>query len=625
MLKRKKANIKKMVKVKKKKEKPSYNLWQNSAFMISFAWKKQKSVIWLCIAVCIVRVLSRVLQLFLAPTILKRVELKSSFQEMIMTIVFFSLGLMLCYGLISYISTNTLFGRVRVRSSLTNMIHTKLCMTSYPNTEDSKVLKKLDKAQMAVNGNNQATEAIWDTLTNVIHDIICLLICFTLLTALNPLLMLMSLATTASSYFINKKINEWGYQHREEEAEYSKRMNYIVKESDNISLAKDIRIFGMRPWLEEIFQKTMRLYQAFVLRGEKIYIWTNIIDLTFTFFRNGVIYAYLIGLTIRQALPASEFLLYFSAINDFTARVGYVLWNFGHLHKQSLDICNLREFLEISEPFLFEKGKPLKPVQDGKYEICLENVSFQYPEAEENTINNINLTIHVGEKLAIVGLNGAGKTTLVKLICGFYDPTKGRVLLNGVDIREYNRRDYYLHFAAVFQQFSMMEAPIEVNIAQETLTIDKQKVSICLEKSGLTNKIHTLTSGIKTPIGKKVFEEGIELSGGETQRLMLSRALYKDAPIIVLDEPTAALDPIAESDMYLKYSDFTSGRTSVYISHRLASTRFCDRIIYLENGRIAEEGTHSGLLSKKGKYAELFQIQSKYYREGVEKAKDEEQ
>ena len=242
--------------------------------------------------------------------------------------------------------------------------------------------------------------------------------------------------------------------------------------------------------------------------------------------------------------------------------------------------------------------------------------SFRYPGTDKDTLTNINLTLHPGEKLAVVGLNGAGKTTLIKLICGFLDPTEGRVLLDGKDIRDYNRADYYTMFSAVFQSFSLLAGTIATNIAQNDVGIDMERVKECVEKAGLRKKIESLPEGYETYLNREVYEGAILLSGGETQRLMLARALYKNAPFIVLDEPTAALDPIAESDMYQKYNELTNGRSSIYISHRLASTRFCDRIIMIDNGEIIEEGTHSELLKLGGKYAGLFEVQSKYYKEG---------
>lgn len=251
-------------------------------------------------------------------------------------------------------------------------------------------------------------------------------------------------------------------------------------------------------------------------------------------------------------------------------------------------------------------------------ELELRDVSFRYPGAEKDVLSHINLTIAPGEKLAIVGLNGAGKTTLVKLLCGFYDPTGGEVRLNGRNIRPFNRPAYYALLGAVYQNFSLVPASIAQNVAQDLEGFDRARVQNCLERAGLGAKIRALPHGMDTHLVKEVYEDAEELSGGELQRLMLARALYKDAPILVLDEPTAALDPIAESDIYQKYREMTVGRTSIYISHRLASTRFCDRILLLADGKIAEEGTHEALMAKGGEYARLFEIQSRYYREGGE-------
>ena len=246
-------------------------------------------------------------------------------------------------------------------------------------------------------------------------------------------------------------------------------------------------------------------------------------------------------------------------------------------------------------------------------------MSFCYNGAEENTLENINLNIKAGEKLAVVGLNGAGKTTLVKLLCGFYDPTEGEILLNGVDIREYNRVQYYNLFTAVFQDFNILPLSIAENISQlPDGEFNTDKIADCLELADLAGKINSLPNGAASLLEKYVNDDAVQFSGGEMQKLMLARALYKDSPVMILDEPTAALDPIAEDKLYNRYNELSAGKTSVYISHRLASTRFCDRIIFIDNKKIAEIGTHDELLKSGGKYADLFEIQSKYYREGIE-------
>ena len=231
----------------------------------------------------------------------------------------------------------------------------------------------------------------------------------------------------------------------------------------------------------------------------------------------------------------------------------------------------------------------------------------------------MNLTVRAGEKLAVVGLNGTGKTTLVRLLAGLLDPTEGRVLLNGRDIREFDRREYYALFSAVFQDFSVLNATVAENVAQcPDVEADRVRVRRCLALAGLAEKIAALPKGLDTPVGREVYEGGALFSGGETQRLILARALYKDGPFLLLDEPTAALDPLAEDDIYKKYNAMTEGKTALFVSHRLASTRFCDRILFVADGGIAEAGTHEELLKRSGRYKELFDIQSRYYREGVE-------
>lgn len=611
-------NQKKIKSKKEKLAKPKYNLFQNSFFMISLAWKKQKSVIFLCLILAVLFVASNLVGLFIAPTVLGAIQSAVPLNELITLILMFAAALIIVNAAISYFSTNTLFGRIEIRLELVRSIHEKYMITSYPNTENDEVKKKLDKATMSVSSNQQATEAIWNTLTELLKNIIGFCIYLFLLISMNPIVIAIVVITTIAGFFINKYINNWGYRHRDEEAEYSLKMNYVSEKAGDYTAAKDIRIFGMRKWLEDIYKSSYRLYHSFIVRGERVYIWANIVDIILTFLRNGFAYIFLINMVINDGLSASQFLLYFSAIGGFTAWIGGIFTEFSTLRSQSLDISTVREFIEYPEMFSFENGEALQPDTTKQYKLELRNVTFRYPEAEKNTLEKVNLTINPGEKLAIVGLNGAGKTTLVKLLCGFYDPTEGEVLLNGENIKKYNRRDYYNHFSAVFQNFSLLAITIAGNIAQTDENIDMVKVISCAQRAGIAKAIDNFPKKYETNISKKVYEDGTELSGGETQRLMLARVLYKDAPIIILDEPTAALDPIAESDIYNKYNDLAGGRTSIYISHRLASTRFCDRIILIDNNVIAEEGTHDELIKIKGKYANLFEIQSRYYKEDAE-------
>ena len=517
-------------------------------------------------------------------------------------------------GLVKFLSCQKF--RDGVRLELLKRINTKRTRTAYANLLDEAFRLMYQKGHDACMNNRASGEAFWKSWTDIMTNLIGFGVYLALLSGLNPWLCVLTALTAVVSYFSTRNINEWGYRHREEGAKITRSLHYLRNTAEGREFGKDIRIFGLRQWLTDLYDSALRLNYAFLEKRERAYLTANLIDLALLLVRNGAAYAYLLWLTVTRGLPVSEFLLYFGAASGFAQWVTGLMEQFALLRKQSLDISTIREFLELPEPFRFEEGIPLEKRLDMPYELQLEDVSYRYPGAEKNTIAHMSLTLHPGENLAIVGLNGAGKTTLVKLICGFLDPTGGRVLLNGQDIRQYNRRDYYKLFEAVFQDFSVLSCTVAENVAQAMDGIDEEKVRYCLDQAGLTEKITSLPAGIKTHVGRDVYLDGVEFSGGQTQRLMLARALYKDAPILVLDEPTAALDPIAEDDIYQKYNEMTRGRTSLFISHRLASPRFCDRILFLENGRVAEEGTHDQLMAQNDGYAKLFAVQSKYYKEG---------
>ena len=599
-------------------EKPKYNLWQNSWYMVKLAWLYSKSVLAICIILAAATAGETVVQLLIAPGILQKLELRASLPQLLGAIAIFTGALILFAAAKEYFDLNKLFGRVTVRIKLIEAIAEKMAQTSYENLLDTAFLQRKERASSACDDNQSPAESIWLTWTNILANLLGFAVYLALLSSLSPLLILVVIATTAAGYFVSRKVNQFGYLHREEEAAYTAEMRYVKRTVTSRAFAKDIRIFGLKPWLMEVWQKSFQLYESFLRRREKHYFLTNLADFLLSLLRNGIAYAYLLHLTLTEGLSASTFLLYFTAASGFTQWITGILEQFTQLSKESLEISVVREFLEWPEGFQLTGGDPIPDAVNGTYELQLEHVTYRYPGAAEDTIHDLNLTLHRGEKVALVGLNGAGKTTLVKLLCGFLDPTQGTVRLNGVDIRKLNRRAYYKLFSAVFQEFSLLEATVAENVAQQVAGIDEEKVWQCLQNAGLSDAVRALPQGLQTHLGRSIYDDGTELSGGQTQRLMLSRALYRDGAVLVLDEPTAALDPITESEIYLKYSEMTQGKTSLFISHRLASTRFCDRIILLENGSIAEEGSHEALLQRGGSYAKLFSVQRRYYEEGGE-------
>ena len=251
-------------------------------------------------------------------------------------------------------------------------------------------------------------------------------------------------------------------------------------------------------------------------------------------------------------------------------------------------------------------------------------MTFSYPEAETPAIDHLSLTLEPGEKIALVGLNGAGKTTLVKLLTGLYQPESGEILVDGVPVRDFDQKEYFRLVGTVFQDVSLLPFTIGENVAGRE-QFDREQVWEALDRAGLREAVNALSKGLDTSLTQKMEKDGVDLSGGQRQRLSFARALYKDAPLLILDEPTAALDPLAEADLYHKYAREMADKTGVFISHRLGSTQFCDRVVYLDSGRITETGTHQELLARGGAYAKLFEVQSSWYKdEKKEDGKHEE-
>ncbi len=596
------------------KKKPVYGVGQNVCYMVGRAWREVRRLFPVGLGISLTQVALNLTGLFIAPVALQKVEAAAPLSELLTTIGVFALVLIVLNGLDSYLQTNTETVHTEVRSNLVKDINHKACITSYPNTRDTDFRNRQSQALKYCSYTRSEAQHIWVVLESLLANGLGFAIYLVLLSDLNLLLVGVVVLTTVIGFFVNKYINDWSYRHVEESAKYNKEIRYFSAKAEDVKLAKDIRIFGLTDWLKEIKQTSVRAAEAFINRRERVYAWTCVVDMILLILRNAIAYLYLINLVLADGLSAAQFLLYFSAFTGFTGWVTGLLSEFSTLNTQSAAISVVREFLEYPEQFRFEGGIPIPRAE--RCELRLENVTFRYPGTEKNILENVDLTIRPGEKLAVVGLNGAGKTTLVKLLCGFYDPTEGRVLFNGVDIREFNRREYYGMISGVFQDMSVLSVTVAETVAQTVENIDMDRVKDCIEKAGLTRKVESLPGKYDTYVDRNVYEDGVAFSGGEVQRLLLARALYKDGAVLVLDEPTAALDPIAENDIYMKYNEMSGGKTSIFISHRLASTRFCDRILFIKDGGIAEEGTHESLLAANGGYAELFQVQARYYQEG---------
>lgn len=430
-------------------------------------------------------------------------------------------------------------------------------------------------------------------------------------------LLLLLVAQTIVVQMMEKSVWKKAYGMILQNAKNRQEFFYLRRETIRIENGKDIRLYRMDKWLLGAFRNVVDRIVALEYKTARGPMIAGILEGAITFFRDGVIYAYLIWQMVDGKMTLPAFLLYIGIVTGFGTWMAGLFGTLQMMYQMKVPMDRYRDFMDSGA--VTEDGEVAVANPGLPHEIRLENVSFRYEGNDKDTIHNLNLTIRAGEKVALVGLNGAGKTTLTKLLCGLYRPTSGRICLDGQDTAALSRKNCFREFAVVFQDVFAFSFPLVENVScvkegQE----DSGRVEESLEKAGLMERVRELPRGWSTMMNKDLDEEGVGLSGGQLQKLMLARALYKDAPVIILDEPTAALDPIAESEMYEKYDEMIRGKTSIFISHRLSSTRFCDRILYMEEGSVAEEGSHEELMERQGAYAKLFALQAQYYQKGEE-------
>lgn len=494
----------------------------------------------------------------------------------------------------------------------------KMMTMRYEYLERPEMLDKAEKAKKSADWGGSAgflcdSLGFMNAAANVIVSAV---IIFTL----NPFLLIIFTVTglfkgymNAKTKVVDKKVC-WDNM-----APFYRKIRYLGQVQSDFSFAKDIRIFNMRSFLREKHTKVNAQAHKLFLGHKNRWLKWEMKNYAVTILETLFQYGYLIYTLVQGNLELGNFVLYAATMDNYTKYFRYAFVQYSEMKHRSLEIDDYRSFVDDdSSNDVSNNAKPL-PKADA-YEIEFKNVSFKYYGQETYALKNLNLKLTPGKSLAVVGLNGAGKSTFIKLLCRIYDVTEGQILLNGVDVREYDRQEYFKIFSPVFQNVEMFAMNLGENVAMSSdRNVDEHKAVNCLNSSGLKEKFKSLKDGLKTQMTKVIYEEGIDFSGGEKQKLSLAKALYKDAPIVLLDEPTAALDPIAEYELYQSFNNIIKGKSAVYISHRLSSTRFCNNIAMFENGQLIEYGTHDSLLESKGAYAHLFDVQAQYYKEEQEK------
>lgn len=386
--------------------------------------------------------------------------------------------------------------------------------------------------------------------------------------------------------------------------------NYLVNVMLEERRADDIRIGHLDHFLDVQFGKAMEHFLPMYLDFARFSAITDGKNALLSLLSNFAAYLVIGARALYGVLPIGDVLLYAGSVTRAMSDLQTFLATGSEFDYINSYLSTYEDF--IAQPSMAYDGTlPIEKRDDGQYEFAFHDVSFSYPGTNIPVLEHVTLSFAVGEKTSLVGRNGAGKTTLIKLLCRLYEPTSGYITLNGIDIRKYSYKEYTQAFSVVFQDFHLFSLPLDENIAAGT-EIDEAALQSSLAKVGLTDHVQQLPQGVRTRLYNNN-GSGVDLSGGEAQRTAIARALYKDAPFVILDEPTAALDPIAEAEIYEQFSQMTAGKTAVYISHRMSSCKFCDRIIVLDHGRIAEDGTHNTLLANHGIYANLYETQAQYY------------
>ncbi len=382
---------------------------------------------------------------------------------------------------------------------------------------------------------------------------------------------------------------------------------------NNYRNGKEVRMYSQQSLIEKELDKAQKTNSEGWLRGYKNAMLPNFLFQLVNILTEILMYGFAVLRAMSGMLTPGEVIAFVGYFSEISAGVSEISDGMGLLKITPTFCKQYFDFLDIPD----EKYKGTIPTEkrdDNEYEFEFRHVYFKYPDSEDYVLKDVNLKWRIGEKMALVGKNGCGKSTLVKLLCRLYDPTEGEITLNGIDIRKYKYEEYMALFSVVFQDSKLFSFSLAENVAADT-EYDAERVESCIRRAGLSERLDTMENGIETCLYKDFDDKGVEISGGEMQKLCLARAIYKGSPFIVLDEPTAALDPISEHDIYTKFNGIVGTRTAIYISHRLSSCRFCDEITVMENGRIAERGSHDELLSKGGVYTELWTAQAEYYKD----------
>lgn len=528
--------------------------------------------------------------------------------------LFLYVGILAGYTIVAtilsnYFSWDGFTRRCKVSAEFDSDLHRRLAEADFEHLEDPVFLDMQEKAKKFLYCDWHGFGYLLDCAMNIIGQIFTMLGISAIIASLNGWMLVLFILCVVWGAKIEGKAKKKAMVMSQEISKDQRGWTYYASLFEDFKYGKEIRLNSMGNWLltrerdyfVKVNENTKRQNQLFINAGN----WGAL----FTLIEQILAYLYLIIKAIKGQLSIGAFTMYIAAVTSFAGALRNVLDSIIEIRVYDMYYDDLDAYLSI--PQKHREGEK-KVLPKGNHIIEFQNVSFRYPGSEKYAIKNINIRIAEGQKLSIVGENGAGKTTFIKLLTRLYDPTEGQILIDGINIMNIDYEQYMSVFSTVFQDYKLFSMSLKENVAL-ALPMDEDRVKEVMEYVGLDDKIKNLPKGIDTAVFRNFDEDGFEPSGGEGQKIALARALYKDAPIVILDEPTAALDPRAEYEMYQQFNDMVKGKTAIYISHRLSSAKFCDEIVVFQNGEIVEYGSHDELIEKQGLYSELFKMQAQFY------------
>lgn len=597
------------------KENLKYSTKENLKFMFDNWMKWDKSSIWLCILRVPAQVILPMLTVAIPAIMIQFIEEQRSIQDMILVVSGMSVAIAGLSWIDPFLQGHMKMHSEKVQNMYRIAAFNKIMALSYKEIESLEGRERNKRGQKFSTHWWGGARGFFDCVVLLAVNITGIISYIAILNKIHPLLLLLIFVTCVVDVFLLQLAKKQRSHFNKEDSRIWMRYDYLYNKSHDFEAGKDIRIYSLSDWFIYMIAQTNKAYVSLMGKITRQTLQISAGRALLSMVRDAVAYIYLIYCVLYQGMSVQNFIFYFGMITGFAAWILGISNQVHELENICVECDYYRRFMETEcDTAVIKDALPVST--DAPCSIEFKNVCFTYQGADEETLKDMSFKVEPGENIAIVGENGAGKTTAIKLLCGFYEPTKGSVLVNGADVSRYNKDDYYKLFSAVFQDYNFLPLSIEANLTLlEKEKVDQNKLKQVIEKAGIRERLEELPNGLDTLMVKEVHKDATSFSGGEMQKLLLARALYKDAPVLVLDEPTAALDPIAENELYERYNALTKGKTSFFISHRLSSTRFCNRILFISDGRIAETGTHEELMKKRGKYWQMFQVQSHYYRE----------